>query len=89
MQHHYNQNKWCPIKARVTTKTIHTVRRVYLSTMTVLRIIGAARGTKGAMTPQIFRNIVMLCFERRFSKQNSITRLKSNILAPHKLFGPP
>ena len=27
-------------------------------------------------------NIVILCFERRFSKQNSIIRLKSNILHP-------
>jgi len=27
-------------------------------------------------------NIVILCFEKRFSKQNSVIRLKSNILAP-------
>jgi len=33
---HYNQNKWCPIMARVSTKTIHTVRHVCLTTMTVL-----------------------------------------------------
>jgi len=26
-------------------------------------------------------NIVILCFERHFSKQNSVIRLKSNILA--------
>jgi len=30
-----------------------------------------------------------LCFERRFSKQNSVIRLKSNILAPPKFFRPP
>jgi len=33
---HYIQNKWCPIMARVSTKTIHTVSHVYLTTMTVL-----------------------------------------------------
>jgi len=29
----------------------------------------------------------MLCFERRFSKQNSVIRLISNILAQKKIFG--
>jgi len=28
-----------------------------------------------------------LCFERRFYKQNSVNRLKSNILALPKIFG--
>jgi len=32
--------------------------------------------------PKCLENIVILCFERRFSKQNSMIRLKSNILAP-------
>jgi len=32
-------------------------------------------------------NIVILCFERRFSKQNSVIRLKSNILPPPKFLG--
>jgi len=27
-------------------------------------------------------NILILCFERRFSKKNSVIRLKSNILTP-------
>jgi len=41
------------------------------------------------MTPQkVLENIVILCFERRFSKQNSVIRLKSNILAPRKFFPP-
>jgi len=31
-----NQNKWCPIMTRFSMKTIHTVRQVYLTTMTVL-----------------------------------------------------
>jgi len=36
---------------------------------------------KGAMPPPKFvKNIVILCFERRFSKQNSVIRLKLNIL---------
>ena len=34
------------------------------------------------MPPKLFRNIVTLCFERRFYKQNSVNRLKSNILPP-------
>ena len=36
---------------------------------------------KGAMPPPKFvENIVILCFERRFSKQNSVIRLKLSIL---------
>ena len=42
--------------------------------------MGVARGTKGAMPPKCLENIVILCFERRFSKQN--IRLKSNISPP-------
>jgi len=38
--------------------------------------------------PKFLENIVILCFERRFSKQNSVIRLKSSILAPPKFFGP-
>ena len=39
-------------------------------------------GAKGAMpSPQFWENKVILCFERRFSRQNSVLRLKSNILA--------
>jgi len=33
-----------------------------------------------------FENMVILCFERRFSKQNSVFRLKSNILGPLQEF---
>jgi len=42
--------------------------------------IGVARGAKRAMPPKVLENIVILCFERRFSKQNNVIRLKSNIL---------
>jgi len=48
--------------------------------------IGVARGH---VTLQIFRAYSHLCFERRYHKQNSVIRLKSNILAPTKFFGPP
>jgi len=34
------------------------------------------------MLPTFLENIDILCFERRFSKQNSVIRLKSNILDP-------
>jgi len=34
------------------------------------------------MPPRFLENMVILCFERRFSQQNSVIRLKSNILAP-------
>jgi len=36
--------------------------------------------------PRFIENIVILCFERRFSKQNSVIRLKSNIFAS-QIFG--
>jgi len=50
--------------------------------------IGVARGGKGAMFPPKFlENKVILCFERRFFKQNSVIRLKSNILPPPPNFG--
>ena len=42
-----------------------------------------SQGAKGALAPLKFlENIVILCFERRFSKQNSVIRLKSNISPP-------
>jgi len=36
-------------------------------------------GSKGPCLPKFLENIVILCFERRFSKQNSVIRLKLNI----------
>jgi len=45
--------------------------------------IGVAKGGKGAMAPPKFlENIVILWFERPFSTQNSVIRLKSNIPPP-------
>jgi len=40
------------------------------------------------MLPKFLENMVILCFERRFFKQNRVIRLKSNILAP-LMFLPP
>jgi len=42
---------------------------------------------RGAMPPKFLENIVILSFERRFSKQNRAIRLKSTILAPPKFLG--
>jgi len=50
--------------------------------------IGVAREGKVANPPTFLECRVILCFERRFSKQNSVIRLKSNILA-HPNFFPP
>jgi len=51
--------------------------------------IGIARGGQRSHAPKFLESIVILCFESRFSKQNSVIRLKSNIFAPAKFFGPP
>jgi len=56
----------------------------------VLPIIGVASGgPKGPWPRQILENIVILCFERRFSKQSSVFRLKSDILSPRFFIWPP
>ena len=40
-------------------------------------------GAKAAMPPPKFlEHVVFLCFERRFFKQNSVIRLKSNTFPP-------
>jgi len=50
--------------------------------------IGVARGgQRGHGPPKFLENIVILCFERRFSKQNSVIHLESNILDPPKFLG--
>jgi len=46
-----------------------------------------SQGGKGAMASSKFlENIVILCFERRFSKQNSVIRMKSYTLASPKFW---
>jgi len=51
------------------------------------------RGSQGARevihTPQFLAYLVILCFERRYSKHNTVVRLKSNILFPSKFFSIP
>ena len=45
-------------------------------------VIGVARvGPTVPWPPKFLEHIVILCFERRYPKQNSVIRLKSNILA--------
>ena len=48
--------------------------------------IGVARGGKGTWPHKFLENIVILCFERCSSKQNSVIRLKSSIFPPQKNF---
>ena len=43
---------------------------------------------KGPCTPKFLENIVILCFDRRFLKQNSVIRLKSYTFAL-PIFCPP
>jgi len=55
---------------------------VKLTTVATVPItaIDLARGAYGAIPPSKFlENIVILCFERRYGKQNNIIHLKSNI----------
>jgi len=45
--------------------------------------IGIARGgAKRQCHPKFLENLAILCFEWRFSEENSVFRLKSNILPP-------
>ena len=57
----------------------------HVSRSIVLRI-GVARGFKGSCPSKFLENIVILCFQRRFFKQNIVIRLKSNILSPPNLW---
>ena len=50
--------------------------------------IGVAKGSPRDHVPPIFRTYSRLCCERRYHKQKSVIRLKSNILAPTKLLAP-
>jgi len=59
---------------------------LFLNKVTVDDGIGVAGGPKGPCLPLKFlEHIVILCIEKRFSQQNSVIRLKSNILAPQIL----
>ena len=56
--------------------------------ISTLATVGVARGGERGHAPQKFlETAVILCFERRFSKENSVICLKSNILAPPQISG--
>jgi len=40
----------------------------------------------GPCPHKYLERIVILCFERRYPQQNSVIRLKSNILVPNQFF---
>jgi len=40
------------------------------------------------MTPKFLAYLVILCFERRYPRQNIVTRLKSNVWQPKPFFAP-
>ena len=48
-----------------------------------------SQGAYGAMLPQFLVHIVILCFKRRYPKQNIVIRIKSNIWPPPQIFLPP
>ena len=53
---------------------------MFCKILNCIRQLGSP-GAKGAMPPKFLENMVILCFERRFSKQNSVIHLKSSILS--------
>jgi len=55
---------------KFTTTCINRSSGVRRKFLTEGQSIGVVRGDKEAMPPKYLENIVILCFERRFSKQN-------------------
>jgi len=51
--------------------------------------IGVARGPRAHALPQVLAYRVILCFNRRYPKQNSVACLKSKILPPPPHFWAP
>ena len=70
------------------TSTVHCDCFIFWSTVRCLlrTDIGVASGGKRGHDHPDFWKTVSLCFERHFSKQNSVICLKLNILAP-QMFG--
>jgi len=65
----------------------HKIRRVRVEKYAYYVHRSSQGGAKGAMArPNVWKTVI-LCFGRRFSKQNSVVRLKSNISAPSKFLG--
>jgi len=48
----------------------------------IVLTIGVARGIQGAMSPNVLAYLAILCFEKRCPRQNTVARLKADILAP-------
>jgi len=44
-----------------------------------------SQGGQGTIAPKFLAYLVILCFEKRHPNKNTAARLKSNILAPHKI----
>jgi len=73
----------CEVSSGYTYK--RTFQAIYAVQAIRCGAIGVARGGQRGHAPaKLLENIVILCFERHFSKQNSVIRLKLNILAPPK-----
>ena len=48
-------------------------------------VTDVARGPRGPCPPKFAANVIILCFDRRYPKQNTVPHLKSNILARQSL----
>jgi len=48
----------------------------------MLKVIGVERGAQGGHVPKFLEYLVILCFERRYPKRNTVASLKSKILVP-------
>ena len=74
------------VKTRSISFLIHICSARYV-TLSIyyyyVTFIGVARGwPRGPWPPKCSEHMVILCLERRYPKQNSVIRRKSNILAP-------
>jgi len=59
----------------------------YVLTLAVLPYIGVARGARGPGTSKYLKRVVILCFERRYFKQNSVFLPKIKHFGPSQTFG--
>jgi len=78
------------LSSNENARECHVIKRCFLNT-TGLRAPQTQPGgdQRGHGTPKFLENIVILCIERRFPKQNSVIGLKSNILASLHFLPPP
>ena len=74
---------------KVHRRTVHRTSQAYDSQAYGSRIYTVHRRSQGWPRPPTFLTyLVILCFERRHSKQNIVIRLKSNILASPNFWPP-